>query len=88
MAATTQLWLPLGNRATLLPIRIVVGRRLGMRDGSSCNSLRISDALLDNINRLQITITENITGSLLGLQENELTVMRMNSKTSVSAHTN
>jgi hypothetical protein len=53
-----------------------------------CSELRISDALLENIGRFLLTITENIIGSLLGLHENELTILRTNSKTSVSAYNN
>jgi hypothetical protein len=34
----------------------------------SCSELRISDALLENRDRFLRTITEDITGSLLGLR--------------------
>src|SRR5215475_9130546 len=52
----------------------------------TCSELRTSAALLENISRFLLTITENITGSLLGLGENELAILRTNSQISGSAH--
>ena len=53
---------------------------------AKCCELRTSAALLENIGRFLLTITENMNASLLGLRENELTILRTNSKTSVSAY--
>ena len=59
---------------------------LGLLRTASCSELRTSAALLENISRFLLTIAENITSSLLGLDENELTMLRMNSQISGSAH--
>jgi hypothetical protein len=51
-----------------------------------CNELITSVALLDNIAWVLLTLGENETNLLLGLPENELTIVEKSLQTSGSAH--
>ena len=57
-------------------------------DATSCrtNELITSVALLDNIAWVLLTLGENETDLLLGLPENELTIVEKSLQTSGSAH--
>ena len=52
----------------------------------SCNELITSAALLDNIAWILLTFGENETDLLLGLTENELTIIEKSLQTSIFAH--
>jgi hypothetical protein len=76
-----------GNRPSVLAQPgLTMTRHLTYATSCRTSELRTSAALLENISRFLLTITENITGSLFGLCENELTMLRTNSQISGSAH--
>jgi hypothetical protein len=52
----------------------------------TCNELRTSGRLLDNITCTLLTFSENETLLRLGLTENELTIIEKSLQTSGSAH--
>jgi hypothetical protein len=81
------LLLPLGEDPLLRTCKSPGEHGEEKSEAHSCSELRTSVALLENIGRFLLAITENIAGSLLGLYENELTILRTNSQTPVSAHT-
>jgi hypothetical protein len=57
-----------------------------LRPTPTCNELITSVALLDNIAWVLLTLGENETNLLLGLPENELTIVEKSLQTSGSAH--
>ena len=61
-------------------------RGSGLGDTGRCNELITSVALLDNIAWVLLTLGENETNLLLGLPENELTIVEKSLQTSGSAH--